>query len=140
MVTTYLNGEQIAEIQLLEALELAKAKRWVPAITLAGAAEEILGKRLRKIGKEPSFDNMKEAVVKIAHDLGETDPNLEKDVAYLINLTKNELKHYTGDETIEFDLEQDGVEILERAMVNYTMLTGIALSEFTEFWAHHDET
>lgn len=130
-----LDAESIAEQQLLAALQLAAADSWVPAITLAGAAEEILGKRLRKLGRPPSFDRMRAAVLEIAKQAGGDEPDLEKHIAYLINLTKNELKHYSGDELIEFDLEQDGVEILERAIANYEMLTGKVLPEMRQFWA-----
>lgn len=140
MPTVHLDAESIAERQLLAALQLAAAENWIPAITLAGAAEEILGKRLRKLGRPPSFDSMKAAVLEIAKQVGGDEPGLEKDIADLINLTKNELKHYSGDELIEFDLEQDGVEILERAIANYEMLTGTVLPEMLQFWAKQSET
>ena len=83
---------------------------------------------------------MKAAVLEIAKQAGGDEPGLEKDIADLINLTKNELKHYSGDELIEFDLEQDGVEILERAIANYEMLTGTVLPEMLQFWAKQSET
>lgn len=140
MTTEKLSAEEIAEKQLIAALQMWKEEKLVPAITLAGAAEEILGKRLRKLGVEPSFDNMKSAVMKIARVLGETDSKLEKDVAYLINSTKNELKHYSGDEALDFDLREDAEEILDRAIANYTMLTNSTLPEFLDFWGHsHDD-
>jgi hypothetical protein len=139
MTTEKLSAESIAEQQLIAALQMWKQRNWVPSITLAGAAEEILGKRLRRIGMEPSFDNMLSAVIKIAKGLGETDSRLEKDVAYLINSTKNELKHYSGDEDLEFNLREDAAEILDRAIANFTMLTNSTLPEFLEYWAEsHD--
>ena len=135
-----LHAESIAELQLLAAIELADHGNWVPAITLAGAAEEILGKRLRRLGKTPSFDSMKAAVMEIAAKAGANEPGLDRDIGHLINLTKNELKHYSGSEAIEFDLERDGVELLERAIANYEMLTGTVLPEMLQFWSQHSET
>jgi hypothetical protein len=140
MATVKLHAKEIAETQLLAAIEFANNGNWVPAITLAGAAEEILGKRLRRIGKEPSFDSMKAAVIEIARQSGEINPTIEKDIGYLINLTKNELKHYSGNEALEFDLEQDGAELLERAIANYELLTGTVLPEMIQFWSNHSET
>lgn len=135
-----LHAEAIAEQQLLTAIELADLGKWVPAITLAGAAEEILGKRLRRHGKIPSFDSMKAAVMEIARETGADESSLDKDIAYLINLTKNELKHYSGSEGLEYDLERDGVEMLERAIANYEMLTGKVLPEMLQFWSRRNET
>jgi hypothetical protein len=134
-----LTAEQIAESQLHAALRMWRERDFVSCITLAGAAEEILGKRLRRLGQEPSFDNMKAAVVKIAEKLGETDPNIDRDIAQLMNQTKNELKHYAGDDHLEFDLRADAEEMLERAIANYTMLTNNTLPEMLHFWADVDE-
>jgi len=140
MATVKLHAEEIAERQLLAAIEFANNGNWVPAITLAGAAEEILGKRLRRIGKEPSYDSMKAAVIEIARQAGEINPTIEKDIGYLINLTKNELKHYSGNEALEFDLEQDGAELLERAIANYELLSGTVRPEMIRFWSTYSET
>ena len=140
MSIVQLDAESIAEQQLLAAIKLAAAGNWVPAITLAGAAEEILGKRLRKLGRPPSFDTMKAAVLEIATQAGGNESSLERDISYLINLTKNELKHYSGDEVLEFDLEKDGAEILERAIANYEMLTGTVRPEMLQFWSEQSET
>lgn len=43
-----LSAVQIAEHQLLSALRMWSEQDYTSAITLAGAAEEILGKRLRQ--------------------------------------------------------------------------------------------
>ncbi len=137
MATDQLTALEIAECQLLAALKMWEVEDYVCAITLAGAAEEILGKRLRKIGIEPSFDNIKEAIVLLAED---ADSSFEKEVGQLLNQTRNELKHYAGDETLDFDLRRDAEEILERAVTNYQMLTGHALAEMIEFWGSVNET
>lgn len=129
-----LSAEEIAEHQLLAALRLWQEKDYLSALTLAGAAEEILGKRLRKLGREPSFDQMRDLVVAVARQNGSTDPSLEKTIGALLNSTRNELKHYAGDDSITFDLRADCQEILERAVANYEALTGAFLGEAMHLW------
>ena len=135
-----LTALNIAEHQLMAALRMWKARDYLCAITLAGVAEEILGKRLRRVGIEPSFDNMKAAVLKIAGQSESEDPYLEKDVALLINKTKNQLKHYSGDEVLEIDLRKDAEEILDRAIANYQMLNSQIPPEMINYWSGVNET
>lgn len=134
MSVSNLSAEQIAEHQLLAAFRLWKANDYLSVLTLAGASEEILGKRLRKIGQKPSFDQIKEEIIAIAAKYDEVDSQVEADIAALLNQTRNELKHYTGDEAIAFDLKADAEEMLERAFANYHLLTGVMLSEALEYW------
>jgi len=135
MPTVKLSAENIAEQQLLTALRLWHEEDYVAAITLAGAAEEILGKRLRACGKEPSFDNIKRIIVQLSKQLGDNDPKSEKLVADMLNATRNELKHYAGEGQLEYDLKEDSVELLERAIANYTMLTGLIHDDMLTFWS-----
>ena len=129
-----LTALEIAERQLLTSLKMWRDGDFVSCITLAGAAEEILGRRMRKLGLEPSFDNIKETIVRLARYFGETDPNIDKTVAELMNQTRNELKHYAGEESLEFDIKGDAEEMLERAISNYTSLTGKLPEEILHFW------
>ena len=134
-----LSAQQIAEAQLHTALRMWSEKEYVSCITLAGAAEEILGKRMRKLGLEPSFDNILTTIVQMANRMGEAIPNIKRDIATLLNQTRNELKHYSGDEGLDFDLRADAQEMLERAIANYTSLTGQVLPEMLHFWAATDD-
>lgn len=138
MTTSDLSAEQIAEHQLLAALRLWREQDYLSALTLAGAAEEILGKRLRKLGREPSFDQLKALIVAFARSEGDTDPDLEKTVGDLLNDTRNVLKHYAGDATISVDLRADCHEMLERAVANYEALTGLFLDEAMHLWAERE--
>ncbi len=134
-----LSAKEIAEQQLEMAIQLWHAKQYVSAITLAGAAEEILGKCLRRSGMEPSFDNIKASIIKISRLLvGNEDPESEKIVAELFNQTKNELKHYAGDDSLSFNLIEDSVDLLERAITNYQMLTGTVTDSMISFWKEID--
>ncbi|MCL6264633.1 hypothetical protein [Craterilacuibacter sp. RT1T] len=130
-----LSALEIAEHQLLTALQMWSVGDYISCITLAGAAEEILGKRMRKLGFEPSFENLKEAIVKLAKHFGDTLSNTDKLVGDLMNRTRNELKHYAGDEALEFDLKSDAEEMLERAISNYTSLTGKFPDQMLKFWS-----
>jgi len=134
-----LTAVEIAERQLLTALQMWRDGDFISCTTLAGAAEEILGKRMRKLGLEPSFDNIKETIVRFALLFGETDPNIDKTVAELMNQTRNELKHYAGDESLEFDIKADAEEMLERAISNYTGLTGKFPKEILHFWGTSED-
>lgn len=138
MTDSTLSAEEIAKQQLEAAIYLWHAKQYVSAITLAGAAEEILGKRLRRYGIEPSFDNIKRSIIQISRLLGDEDTKSEKIVAKLLNQTKNELKHYAGDESLSFSLIDDSIELLERAITNYQMLTGTVTDIMLSFWKEVD--
>lgn len=135
MATMLLSAHEIAEHQLLSALKLWRENDYLSALTLAGAAEEILGKRLRKLGREPSFDQIKNQIVTAANLQGDTNKETEKLVADLLNQSRNELKHYAGDESLSFDIKEDAAEILQRALVNHQLLTGVLIDEAIDFWA-----
>lgn len=140
MPTSKLSAVQIAEAHLLAAIRVWHEEIYVPAVTLAGAAEEILGKRLRKLGREPSFDNLKAAILSLARRRGDLEPGADKLIADLMNQTKNELKHYSGDEWLKFDLREDASELIDRAISNYVMLTNNALPEMASFWGAQSDT
>lgn len=140
MSTSILTAEEIAEHQLITALRLWHDDDYLSALTLAGAAEEILGKRLRILGRTPSFDQIKNEIIDLAKQHGDTDSKTEKLVADLLNQTRNELKHYDGDDSLSFDLRSDAAEMMERAIANYHLLTGTMLEETVHFWADVSST
>ena len=140
MTISPLTAEEIAERQLLAALKLWHEQDYLSSLTRAGAAEEILGKRMRRLGMEPSFDQMKAIIVALARQDGDTTPNLDRVVGDMLNNTRNELKHYAGDESLSFDFRSDCQELLERALGNYQALTGNVLGEAMDFWATLDDT
>ena len=133
-----LSAVEIAEHQLIAALMLWRQHDYLSALTLAGAAEEILGKRLRKLGREPSFEQLRDLIVALARQEGDTSHDLEKVIGDLLNSTRNELKHYSGDELLSFDLRTDAQEMLERAIANYQALTGNLLAEATWLWSDEE--
>ncbi len=140
MPTTSLSAEDIAERQLLTALRLWRESDFLSALTLAGAAEEILGKRLRKLGREPSFDQLKNAIVTLTKRVAHPDQDIERMVGEHLNQTRNELKHFAGEDKLSFDLRADAAEMLERAIANYRLLTGNLPTDAMQFWADISDT
>lgn len=124
---------RIAEIQLEQALNLyAEGRDLISSITLAGAAEEILGRLVEQNGEVWALTE------KVAQLCGmyqftwgkEADP---KAFIAIRNQARNNLKHITtGDET-SLDLEIEAVSMLRRAIKNYLKLAPSAKFKFRVF-------
>ena len=87
-------------------------KAYVPAITLAGAAEEIIGELL---GGKSVFSQLKESFC-VQYNL----PEKVVSQAYL-NRAKNWLKHWKelkDDEQTEIELEEEAIQYIVRALTN----------------------
>jgi len=93
-------------------------------ITLAGAAEEILGKELQSRGQDNALDTDKAATSAIAKALLGRPVSPEA-VVKLANRVRNELKHMDpgGSKTVSMDPEDEANAILDRAILNYWRLT-----------------
>lgn len=88
---------------------------YVPAITLAGAAEEIIGETLQD---KAVFAQLK---TKFAAEFSVPEKVISQ--AYL-NKTKNWLKHWQGlrdEETLSVDLESEAVQYIVRALTNLVL-------------------
>jgi len=116
--------EDLALQQLETALRLyGEGTDFASVITLAATADEIFGQLLRASGRESSLDELSKAVVAIQKKLyGETTS--VGDVAWRANRARNSLKHWNvGDtEIVKFDLAEEAVDMLSRAIDNYWML------------------
>lgn len=112
---------EVAEKQLAKAIELFRAHEPLPAITLAGAAEEILG----KLVKDGGGVNALEEEVKDRCDLYQTvfgHPGDPKTFAELMNNPRNELKHRMSGNPLELNLEEEAVNLIQRAIDNHQKL------------------
>lgn len=88
---------------------------YVPAITLAGAAEEIIGQTLKD---QSVFELVKK---KLSVDLNLPENVLSQEH---MNRTRNWLKHWTkmqDAETISVDLEGEAIQYIVRALVNLVL-------------------
>jgi len=117
----------IAKEQLEHAITLYLSREnLVCAITLAGAAEEILGCHCREQGKASSLDRHKDECCDLYNHLKSSYPPFQhlptleqkdsNDFVNQRNKTKNELKHYeltTGlTDPIEVNLERDARQLI----------------------------
>lgn len=88
---------------------------YIPAITLAGAAEEIVGETL---GERSVFSQLK-AKFCVEHNLPEK--YISQDY---LNRAKNWLKHWKGmkdSERTEIELEEEAVQYIVRALTNLVL-------------------
>ncbi|MCI0528224.1 MAG: hypothetical protein L0Y56_12365 [Nitrospira sp.] len=103
-------------------------KAYVPAITLAGAAEEIIGETLRS---ESAFKILKER-------LSAQSSLSPKVVSQMyLNKAKNWLKHWKemkDDESIELELETEAVQYIVRAIANLAAHDKSCTSETPRFF------
>ena len=119
---TTLNKSEVAQLQLTEAILLFTTEKFLPAITLAGAAEEILGNLLhRKAG----LSTIKESAKVIENLRQKTGLPLmgemsEREMIDDWNATRNSLKHLVGpeDEPITVNLCDEAYWMIKRALAN----------------------
>ncbi len=103
-------------------------KSYVPAITLAGAAEEVLG---RAVGRRAAFKALKK---KFAADLSLPEKVVSQ--AHL-NKAKNWLKHWEDRadcEKIRLQLEEEALQYILRALTNLVAHDKSLPSEGPRFW------
>ena len=109
---------EVAKLQLVKAVDLFCSQEPLPAITLAGAAEEILGKLVKECGGT----NALEEEIKDRCDLYQTvfgflgEP---KEFATLMNNPRNELKHLMSGNELELNLEEEAINLIQRAIDNF---------------------
>ena len=107
--------------QLETALRLFfESKEYFSVITLAGAAEEILGAHLKIKGETTSLESVVQCAVRISKALTGT-PSEPKEIRKIANHAKNSSKHMDGETDASFRAcpEKDATDILSRAIDNY---------------------
>jgi len=118
--TETLTPKEIAERQLERALSLFfNEKDFVSALTLAGAAEEILGKMLNEAGRKNTLDE----VVAGSMDLVGNETAKPNQIAALANHYRNRMKHLQDGSAMTFSVGFEAAEMIERATSNYWQLT-----------------
>jgi len=126
------NKTQIAIQQLEDAIELFLDKQsYESTTTLAGAAEEILGKELVAQEKTNVLEwqwTMQETI----HRLFDDGLDNKKDFNDESNRVKNALKHYTEDNLSPEDLMEGAIKMIIRANENAARLN-IKVKRIEEF-------
>ena len=119
-----ISKHELARSQLEVALQFYMQGQEYPAvITLAGAAEEVLGKIAESKGLEPSLKRSVKDLVATAKAAWGFELH-EKDFADLQNFARNALKHFSSGGDVRLDFEREAAQMLARALENYLLCTG----------------
>jgi hypothetical protein len=110
----------ISQLRLAIALFMEE-REYISVITLAGAAEEILGKIAAAASLTPALNRRAEGARQLHVALWGNDPG-DKLFKDLKNKTRNELKHLSSGVPLAFGLEQECIRMLDRAVENYRLL------------------
>lgn len=138
----------IAIEQLDKSIELfLKEESYICSLTLAGAAEEILGKAVRENGRESSIDesfSISAYFEKAINEIRENKYNeteFKKQYFTKANKARNELKHWVNSSDLEDNYKEHAKDMIIRAYRNCELL-GIDLtdlmSSFNEWFYSHE--
>ena len=106
----------------MHAIELfCSGEKLVSAITLVGAAEAILGELVASTGQTNSLENEVKDQCELFESFFGRAQN-PKTFYGLQNNARNELKHVCTGNDIELDLEEEAVQLIERAINNFQLL------------------
>ena len=123
---------EIAVKQLETAIDLFLQKQdYICAITLSGAAEEILGKLVKRTEKPSAHKALLDSLLK-KYNLDITEKELSD--KYL-NLARNTLKHanITDEDKIELEAQTEAISLISRAINNLLMLDNSVTHNTPEF-------
>src|SRR5712691_482706 len=119
---TILAKAAIAQTQLVEAIAQFVAIRFLCAITLAGAAEEVLGKLLLRKSELPVIRESLQTIHDICEKTGLTvvAGKSDKEIIDEWNATRNALKHLVApeEEFITINLCDEAYWMIKRALSN----------------------
>lgn len=118
---------QVALIQLETSIRLFNRRNYVCAITLAGAAEEIIG----QLSKKGGCDCMADYLVRLEKVIRETQSKNVKREVKTFNRIRNSLKHLFkegDDDPVKCNFKYEAEHMIDRAMINLHVLTKFASS------------
>ena len=117
---------EIAQRQLDTAIRLfLEGKDLFSVVTLAGAAEEILGKALEHRGLTSALRNISEIGARVSAAF-DNRPATAQEIRNRANYARNHLKHHDDPNAaaVAVDIRQEAIDMLSRAFDNATMLDG----------------
>lgn len=124
---------EIAVAQLRLAITLfLEHREFIAVVTLAGAAEEILGKLAEKAGHSPALTKHAEVARSMYVAMWKDDPGTKVFVD-LRNKARNEVKHLISGAPFVGDIEVEATRMLDRAVENYRLLHPRAASFIREY-------
>lgn len=133
---TEISKAEIARVQLTEAIALFVEEKFLCALTLSGAAEEILARLLNSKGEksvvEDSFEKMQE--IREATGLAVMKNKPKNEVFNQWNAARNAIKHHNKNEgeVVKFNLFDEGYWMIKRALANASHL-GITIDNKLDF-------
>lgn len=125
VITESLTNEDVASRQLDRAISLfLDEKDFVSSITLAGAAEEILGKLVKNNNMSHALEDIIESALLLNEICpeGVEAPKARKEIAKVANYYKNRMKHYNESGGMVLSTDYFAADIIDRAISNYWML------------------
>jgi hypothetical protein len=123
----------VAQLQLMHAIDLfCSREHLVSAITLAGAAEELLGKLAEGQGQQTALAIEISDHCELAESHFGRLPD-RKTVRTLQNKARDALKHIGDGEVVSIDLEQEAVSMIERGIYNFRLLRPGPIPSFQRF-------
>jgi hypothetical protein len=132
--TTLLKSE-IAEVQLSAAIDLFVAEKFLPAITLTGAAEEIFGKLLVRRSALPVVKESAQAIEQLRERTGLSVMSGKPEKALIDdwNAARNNAKHLIGaeDEPVTLNLCDEAYWMIRRALENAKKL-GVRIPNYDD--------
>lgn len=115
-----LTKRRIALIQMEQSLNTLEAGDPISALTLAGAAEEILGRAAVRKGKEPRVEYLADWTGSLFDWVSKPRPS-KKELVRLENRIRNNLKHQDDGRnvTVEADFVFEAEDMLLQCMYNH---------------------
>ena len=127
--------EFVAVTQLERAIALFDGPRdFLSAITLAGAADEILGKLVAESGGDPSVASLARAASQI-HELVHNQALAPRHFVDRANRARNALKHLdtSAGRLVQMDAEEEARDMIDRALSNYWVLRSTVTPAMAQF-------
>ncbi len=134
-----LSKQEVALIQLNDAIALFTQRRFLAALTLAGAAEEILGKLLVRKGELPTVKESTAAIERLRTETGLRigGDSSERELIDGWNQARNAAKHLVGaeDQPLTLNLCDEAYWMVRRAIANAEKLgQSVAAAQDFENW------
>jgi hypothetical protein len=133
---TQIGKREIAQTQLKEAIVLFLDKKFLCAITLAGAAEEVLARLLNAAGEQSVVEESVEAIQRLreATGLAMMENRPKKEIFNAWNAARNTIKHHNekAEDTVTINLFDEAYWMIKRALGNASKL-GVPISNEVDF-------
>jgi len=133
---TRIGKREIAQTQLKEAIALFLDEKFLCAITLAGAAEEVLARLLNAAGEQSVVEESVESIQRLrdATGLAVMEDRPKKEIFNAWNNARNTIKHHNekSEETVTINLFDEAYWMIKRALANASKLS-VPISNEVDF-------